>query len=719
MNSTLLKPPVALIASSSFIFIPLLAVAAPEKKPQQETASELAEIQVTADAERTGYAVNAAPTLLKLPVPLLETPQTVTVVPAEVIRDQGAQNLKDVFRNVSGVFESGNTLNAQSEVLPVIRGFETPSVFRNGMRATEIGTVDLFNIESVDVIKGPASILFGGLEPGGALNYTTKRPLAERFNEIVQEVGSWNHFRTTADSTGPLDAQGKLLYRLNMAYTNSESFRDEMDLERFAIAPSLLWRIDEDTEIGLDFSYTKEKTPYDTGVPLGFDNKPLVPVDTFFGDPDLDGRTLEDTFVGMDLKHRFNDIFGLRSRLQFHRAEPRNEALRNRGITGTPGNEILRQRYQNEERKDDEFQWVTDLTAEFETGAVKHNALVGLDLIHQESEFDRFRTNTPDVPITSDPDVNFNPPANSDPVPDIRSKVDWAAFYFQDQMSMLRDDRLHLLIGARYDYVEQDRDRPVAQTSEDGELTLRGGLLYEATPWLSPYVSASESFRPQGVDSLDKDGNVLDPTEGVQFEAGAKLNFFEERLIATLSIYQIEKENVAVFDNQYFVDTGLSTYYPGVKQRSRGIELDVAGRITDELSIIANYAYTDTEVLENPEALGTVGDRLGGVPLQALRIWLAYDFPEESKLKGLGFGAGARFESERTAQFADDVTLDDFMVFDAAVWYRHELEGGQILRARLNFQNLTDEEYYPRASTRDIAHPGRPFGVIASVGFEF
>jgi len=705
--------PIALAVSS-----PISTGQSAAEKPQP-VSEQLPEMQVTADAARAAYTATESPSLLKLPVPLLETPQTVTVVPKEVIRDQAAQNLKDVFRNVSGVFESGNTLNAQSEVLPLIRGFEAPFVFRNGMRATEAGTVDLFNIESAEVIKGPASILFGGLEPGGVLNYTTKRPLAERFNEIVQEVGSWNHFRTTMDSTGPLDPEGRLLYRLNMAYTNSESFRNDMDLERFAIAPSLLWKISEDTEIGLDVSYTKEKTPYDTGVPLGFDNKPLVPIDTFFGDPDLDGRTLEDTFVGMDLKHRFSEIFSVRSRLQFHRAEPKNESLRSRGLAGTPGNEILRQRYQNEARTDDEIQWVTDFTAEFTTGLVKHNALAGLDLIRQDSEFDRFRANSPDVPVSSDPNINYTPPPNSDPVPDIKSKLDWAAFYFQDQMSMLQNDRLHLLIGARYDEVKQERRRPVEQDSDDGALTLRGGVLYEATPWMSPYVSVSESFRPQGTDSIDKSGNVLDPTEGIQYEAGVKLNFFDQRLITTLSAYQIEKDNVAVFDNQYFIDTGLSTYYPGVKQRSRGIELDIAGRITEELSIIANYAYTDTEVLENPEALATEGDRLGGVPLQALRVWLAYNFPEESKFKGLGFGGGARFESERTAQFADDVQLDDFVVFDAGVWYGYELSGGQVLRARLNFQNLTDEEYYPRASTRDIAHPGRPFGVIASVGFEF
>ncbi|WP_367873105.1 TonB-dependent siderophore receptor [Luteolibacter sp. Populi] len=688
--------------------------------PVQAPAEELKDVVVAADREtRTEYSINEAPSLLKLDVPLSETPQSVAVVTKEVLQDQAAQNLKDTFRNVSGVFESGNTLNAQSEVLPVIRGFEAPFVFRNGMRATQVGSVDLFNIESVEVIKGPASILFGGLEPGGVLNYNTKRPLATPFHEIVQSFGSYDYYRTTIDSTGPLDSQGRFLYRLNAAYTNSESFRDFMDVERVAVAPSITWRISDDTELGFDFAYTKEKQPYDTGVPVAPDGTPLVPIETFFGDPHLAGRTLEDTFAGMDFKHRFNGTFTLRSRVQFHRAEPENEALRNRGVAPVAGGGYeVRQRYQNEARVDDEYQFVTDLLMNFTTGPVKHNALIGLDLIRQESQFDRFRVNTPNVPVTPFPNVSFIPPPGSNPVPDIKGNMEWAALYAQDQMSAL-DDRLHFLVGGRFDWVDQQQSLPASSSSEESELTGRAGLLYEVADWLSPYVSISQSFRPQTLETVDKNGQVLEPHTGHQIEGGFKFDFCDDRLIATLSAYQIEKQNVAVFDNTYFNNTNISSYYPGVEQQSRGVELDITGKITETLSIVANYAYTDTETLENPEAPTMVGRRLGGVPLNAARLWLAYNFAEESTLKGLGFGAGVRFESERLASFADQVTLDNFVLFDAGIWYRHELENGQAFKTQLNFQNITDEEYYPRASDQSIVHPGAPFGVVGSIGYEF
>jgi iron complex outermembrane receptor protein len=691
---------------------------APVKAPEEARKDQLAEIVVEADGTPTLYTANESPSLLKLGVPLTETPQTATVVTKEVIEDQAAQNLKDVFRNVSGVFESGNTLNAQSEVLPVIRGFEAPFVFRNGMRATQVGSVDLFNIESVEVLKGPASILFGGLEPGGVLNFTTKKPLATPFHEIEQSFGSYDYYRTTFDSTGPLDKEGRFLYRLNAAYTNAGSFRDSMDVERVAVAPSFLWRITDDTELGFDFAYTKEKQPYDTGVPVGPDGTPLVPIETFFGDPHLDGRTLEDTFAGVDFKHRFNDIFTLRSRFQFHRAEPKNEALRNRGVVAIPGGFAVRQRYQNEARVDDEYQLVTDLLANFDTGPIQHNAVFGFDLIRQESQFDRFRVNTPNVPITPFPNVSFIPPAGSYPVPDIKGSTEWAAFYAQDQLTML-DDKLHFLIGGRFDQVDQQQSLPRSSSSDEGELTGRAGLLYEATGWLSPYVSYSQSFRPQSLETIDKQGQVLEPHTGDQIEGGFKFDFCDERLIATLSAYEIQKQNVAVFDNAYFLATGDSTYYPGVEQQSRGVELDVTGKITETLSVVVNYAYTDTETLQNPEAPTMVGRRLGGVPLQAARLWLAYNMPEESALHGLGFGAGVRYESARLANFADQVTLDEFLLFDAGIWYRHELESGQVVKTQLNFQNLSDEEYYPRASDQSIVHPGAPFGVTASIGCEF
>lgn len=689
-----------------------------EPSPAGDEAVRLPPVTVAAEREG-GYVVEQAPGVTKMNIPIAETPGSIQVVPRQVIEDQAALGLEDVYINVSGVARSGNTLNAQSEVMPVIRGFETPIIFRNGVRATQVGAVDLVNIEQVEVLKGPASILFGALEPGGVLNYTTKTPLAAPFYELNQEFGSYSLFRTTFDATGPIDQERRLRYRLNAAFTDSGSFRNDVDLERWAVAPVLAWSLSDQTDLTLDFSYTHETVPYDSGVPFGFDDEPLVPISTFFGDPTLDGRTLEDIFAGFTLEHRLNEVFTFRNRFQFHRAMPKNESIRHRGVRGTPGAEELRLRYQNEERVDDEYQLVPELLADFNTGSIEHRALAGVDLIHQESDFDRFRQNLPNVPITENPDFRFTPPADNDPAPAFRSDLQWVAIYLQDQMSMLEEGRLKLLLGGRWDYVDQEQWVPAESSSTQSEFTGRAGVLYEVTDWAAPYASLSQSFLPQGLSVVDQGGSVLDPERGVQYEAGIKFELFNDRLLATVAAYEIEKEDVAVFDNELFANTGQIAYFPGVEQQSRGVELDVTGRITDALSVIANYAYTDTEVLENSGDPAMEGDRLGNVPLHLARLWLAYNFAAGSLLEGLGFGTGLRYESERMAQFDDTLTLDEFVVFDAGAWYRHALEGGQTLKAQLNVQNITDEEHYVRASDRSIVHPGAPLRVIGSIGMEF
>lgn len=678
----------------------------------QSDEDELERLEaITVEAEDLSaqrYLESTAPTLLKTPSTLAELPISAQVVSARLIEDQALQGLEDVFQNVSGVIESGNTLNAQSEVMPVIRGFEAPLILRNGLRATTVGAVDLVNIESVEVLKGPASITFGALEPGGVLNYTTKKPLNTPFYEIEQEFGSYEHYRTTFDTTGPINASRTLLYRINGAYNNSGSFRDEIDLERFAINPALTWLISDATEVNFEFSYTHETLPYDSGIPLSTTGEPLVADDTFFGDPDLVGRELDDYFATISLQHEFNSNLSARTQFQYHLSTPKNESIRHRGITGSP--EVLRQRYQNEDRTDEEFQWVTELMAEFSTGPVDHAATLGLDLIWQENEFDRFRQNLPNAAISNDPNVDFTPPANLTLAPAFDDSVSWIAAYAQDHLSMLEDGRLKVLLGGRFDYVEQESNLAPFNSSEESQFTSRAGVLYELTDWVSPYFSVAQSFRPQTTGTVDQSGNILEPETGFQFEAGLKISLFEERLLATASLYQIEKENVSAFDNAFFIATGNIAFLPGISQRSEGFELDISGEVSDNFSILANYAYTDAEDITNSV-------RLGNVAYNTFRLWGAYDF-DSGALDGFGIGAGVRYVGERTAQF-DTTPLDAYATFDAGVWYRYELDSEQTLKARLNLKNLFGEDYIRRASTRDIAHPGEPFTATASIGIEF
>ncbi|MFC6490141.1 TonB-dependent siderophore receptor [Nitratireductor sp. GCM10026969] len=662
-----------------------------------------------------GYKASRSASATKTDTPIIEIPASIEVVSAQVIEEQAAQNLKDVYENVSGVQQAGNTLNAQSEVLPIIRGFESSTLLRNGMRSTSAGTVDLVDVERVEVLKGPGSILYGALEPGGVINYITKRPQQTAAYKLKQEVGSYDFYRATADLTGPLTEDGSLAYRLNAAYTNSGSFRDHMDLERAAVMPSLLWTPTDQTEVLFDLSWTREKQPYDTGIPLSEDGEPLVPISTFVGNPDLAGRDLNNYSASYQLTHEFNDVWSIRNQLQFHRADSENESIRSRGIGNIGGVEVLGVRYQHEERTDDEYQFVLDATAKFATGPVDHELLLGTDLTYQEFDFRRFRQNLAPIPIGDDMTIDFDPPA-SQPRDVVAGETQWAGLYAQDQMSLLEDGRLKLLVGGRYDiyHLEGVWDGVVKPDVDEQAFTGRTGLLYQFTDQYSAYASVSQSFEPHRADVIDRNGNPVSPEEGLQYEAGIKASFLDDRLLATASVYQIEKKNVAVWDEAYWSATGEDAYFPGVRERSRGFEFDLTGALTDNVNVLANYAYTDSKVLENPGDPASVGGPLGGVPRHAARLWLTYDFGESSRFSGLGFGGGVRYVGTRTAQFDSSLELDPYVVADAALWYNLDN-----MKFALNVRNLFDREYIARASDRAIAHPGEPLTVTGSLSLRF
>ncbi len=686
---------------------------------ETEDFNEVIELDPLTVKGSSGYGYNAArsATGTRTPIPISDTPVSIQVVTRQILEDQAAFGLEDVYQNVSGVVEAGQTLNAQSEVNPIIRGFEAPTLLRNGTRVNTVGAVDLAIVETVEVLKGPASILYGALEPGGVVNYTTKRPSSVAFTRIEQSIGSYDNYRTTLDSTGPLNENETLLYRFNAAYTNSGSFRDAIETERVLIAPSVAWRPSSRTDIAFDFAYTKETLPYDSGIPIDANGQPLVEADTFFGDPDLEGRTLEDWFAGYHLNHRINENLTFRNRFQYHDAKPLNQSIRNRGVRGEPGAETLRQRFQDEERDENDIQFVADILAEFEIGESKHTAIIGFDYIDQQSEFNRFRTNLPAIAISDNPNVDITPLPDFERSLTDKGNVEWLALYAQDQISLLSEDRLKILIGGRLDMAETNNDL-FSISKENDEFTGRFGILYEANEAVSPYFSVTQSFLPNDISFLDRDRNFLDPETGLQYEVGLKIELYEHNLLATVSAFEIQKEDVAVFDNIYFQQTGEFAFLPGVDQQSRGLEIDLSGQITENLSVIANYAYTDAEVTANLIDPSNVGSTLGNVPEHTLRLWTAYNFRADSPLDGLGFGFGGRFEDSRLVQFGD-IELDSYTTFDAAIWYNYEGEGGRKYTARLNIKNLLDEDYIVRASDQSIAHPGAPLSATASFGVGF
>ncbi|MEQ8669903.1 MAG: TonB-dependent receptor [Rhodospirillales bacterium] len=690
-------------------------------KPQSDSnAMVLGPITIEGQGESAygpvaGYKASRSATATKTDTPISETPASIQVIPRQVIEDQGAQNLKDVYENVSGVVQGGNTMNAQSEVLPFVRGFESSVLRRNGMRATTVGTVDLANVERVEVLKGPASILYGAIEPGGMINVVTKRPQADARYEMETQAGSYDHYRATADLTGPMTADGALLYRTNVAYTNAGSFRDGQHLDRRSLAPSFLWTPRENTEVLVDFQYTREKQPYDSGVPIGFNGEQLVSDSKTFTLSSLDGRDLRDYSASIQLNREFSDAITFRHQLLIHRAHAENESIRPRSVTGTVGAEVIRLRYQNEDRMDDEIQSVADLQGKFSTGNVDHTLLFGSEFSWELSDFLRFRTNLSNLTISEDAQVNFTVPS-SQPKQSIRAHNRRLSFYTQDQMSLLEDGRLKLLIGGRFDFVksESETDGVKARAVHASATTARAGVLYELTDAYSVYASASQSFEPQGNTILDVNDNPLAPETGEQLEIGIKAETPDKRFSATASIFHLEKENVAVVDSVHQANTGDVRYFGGVSQRSKGFELDLSGEILPGLNLLGAYSYSQSRTLENPEDATQIGQRLGNVPVHKARVWASYDFPQGTALEGLSLGGGVRYVSDNRAQFDTAVVLDSYWVADLGAKYRWGA-----MTFNLNVYNLFDEHFYERASNQAIVHPGAPLTVLGRISMDF
>ncbi len=359
----------------------------PDRSIAEEQPVEEIEVIATGEAEdEDDYYVPDASRTLKTDISLRDTPASVQVIPQQVIKDQGATNVREIARNASGV-NFATSVGGRSEQF-VIRGFR-PERFRNGVRdgfSSARTQVELANIDRVEILKGPASILFGQGSPAGIINFVTKQPLREPFYEIAFTAGSFNFYRPTLDFSGPLTDNGDLAYRLNVAYENADSFRDTVETERFLFAPTLSWQIGDNTELGLEFSYLDDSRPRDRGLVVLSDNEVAdIPFSSFLADPELQ-EDFEETRTELYLDHRFNSNLSLRSVARYTTADesgPTSEI-----VDESEDDRFFPVGTDRGEQSYETFTFQNDLTAKFNTGSIKHTLLFGLEYAIESSEAD-------------------------------------------------------------------------------------------------------------------------------------------------------------------------------------------------------------------------------------------------------------------------------------------------------------------------------------------
>lgn len=682
----------------------------------EEPSLTLSEINVVGRSEGQDYYSDEAG-VARSETPLREVPQSVRVVPRQAIDDIGAVRLEEAYDYVSGVNRQ-NSFGGLWDNFS-IRGFagnpDTGANFlRNGFAGNRGYNAprDMANVERLEVIKGPASALYGGSEPGGILNIVTKKPQFKSGHALEMYVGSYDTYRTTLDSTGPIS--DALAYRLNLAYEDKGSFREQVDSQRYLVAPSFTWLLGAGTIVNYDLELLRQKAPMDRGVIAVNGKVGSIPRERFLGEPGDGDITIDNKTHHLTVEHELADAWKAKFGLAYRttslegystEASPRTAGSIRWTSAGAPVIERER-RYRDYSSNDLSFQG--EILGKFSTGWLQHEVLTGVDSYRFELDqlMRRGRSTTTYGLDVLNPVYGQTPLALTATPTNTLETQHATGFFLQDQMSLA--ERWRLLLGLRHDRFRQEilnRNTGISTAQEHSVTTPRVGLTWLATPTLSAYVLASESFRANnGVDAASQS---FAPERGESREAGLKYESPDKRYGGTLALFEIDKKNVLTNDPAnagYAIAAG--------EARSRGLEFDFSGQLTSKVRVLANYAHIDAEITKDSNA-ALVGARLINVPKNSGSVLAMY----EDGLAGgrYGLGAGATYVGKRAGNSIDSFELPSYTTMRAMAYWKPS----KTLRFSLDIDNLFDKTYY--ASSYDVywVTPGAPRTVTLGMQAKF
>lgn len=697
-------------SNEGLIFALTPTVTATSETPPEDPAAQgddLIELLVT--GQNTGYRVPDASVGTRTDTPLRDIPASIQVVPRQVLEEQQITRLNEALRNVPGVeigAISPRTAFDNVNIRGFATGFNNSSFLRNGIQDPRLsfGGFNLATIEQIEFLRGPASVLYGNLQPGGAINLVTKQPLSEPFYAVEASVGSFDSYRGAIDFSGPLNESGTVLYRFNAAAQTSESFIDFLFDRRYVVAPTLAINFNDNTSLNVWGEYSRLENSADQGVPAVGSVLPNpfgeIPRNRNLTDPD--NFIVDEAYrIGFDFQHRLSDSWQLRSAfLASFYTNDRDFVFTgallddNRSMTREFGRG-------NPVYSDDLYNFDTYVTGDFLTGSIQHQLTAGIN----------FRWNNSFVAqdsATAEPLDIFNPVYNPptspfvfDPGTEYNSRI--LGLYIQDQVTLL--DNLKLLLGGRFDFAYQEQRNLSANTEADDtyqEFSPRLGIVYQPIQPISLYASYSRSFSLPDAAFSDV---TLEPEFGTQYEIGVKAEI-NDRLAANLALYDLTRSNLSTTDPA----DSSRTIQVG-EQRSRGIEFDVSGEILPGWNVVAGYALTDAEITEDNDF--PVGNALNNVSRNSFNFWTTYEI-QSGDFQGLGVGLGLFFVDDRPGDLDNTFELPSYLRTDVAIFYRR----GQ-LRAALNFKNLFDVDYFAAAQSRNRVFRGDPFTMQATISWEF
>lgn len=710
---------------------------APKSKPVKVPEIVVKDVK---ERDERGYTAEDASSATRIPVPIQDTPRSIEVVTRQVMEDQKIIRFSDALRNVSGVTQY-STQGGQGGSF-MIRGFVSDdglNVFKNGFRDDSVYSSraqrDVANLESVEVVKGPPSYLYGRSDPGGVINQITKAPLKNPYYSAEMIVGSYGLYRPMIDIGGPLNDSKTLTYRFNGLYESAGSYRDGVKSERIFLAPTFGWEISSRTTLRIEGEYLYDRTPIDRGLVAIGNTVANIPVSRFLGDPARKNDT-QSGKATVTLWHEINDMFKWRTAFRASVARSRYSSLESNFLVGAETDGILNlARYEIPTTVQSHY-LQNELHGAFSTGSIKHKTILGVELGREMSQALTFGdfggdTSTPGafsyINIFNPSDrmflnstlTNFSNTAQTNNV---------LGAYFGDQAALL--ENLHMHFGGRFDVFDQtNKVRPddfnstgSTDRKTDTAFSPSIGVTYQPVKPVAFFANYTESFAPQSAGSRSIDGKLFNPERGRSYEGGIKLQTYDGKLRSTIAVFDITKKNVLTADplNGFLFSVATG------KQRSKGVEFDVQGQVLPGWDVIANYAYIDARVKN--DLLFAEGSRVSNSALHQGSLWTTYFF-QEGAVKGFGAGVGMFAQGKRNGVFqcqdpancAAPFDLAGYVRMDAALYYRKpEFFDRTNLMAALNFTNLLDQRYFSGTQNfREIVYTGAPFTVIGSVKLEF
>jgi iron complex outermembrane receptor protein len=686
---------------------------------------------VTVNAYRPAETIGGS---TKTDTPLREVPQSVTVIERREMDLRGVRNLNEATRYTAGVLPESQGIDNRVDDL-YIRGFDAGSfganVMLDGLRAPSDSSLswnrtsfNTWNLERVEVLKGPSSVLYGQLAPGGMVNQVSKLPtLGEE--QVVQLQVDGHGRRQTAFDLGGANGDENMLWRLVGLYGDGATQIRHTDHEQWFIAPSAtIYFNDHATRLTLHGLYQKDRggstfqfLPYQgTVVPAA---EGYIKNTTFLGEPDWNTYNRDIWTAGWQLEHQFNNAWKFSQNARYTHVDSLYRATVGNGVRGAAltnlntliGGRILNRRAVQGEGDSDAQTIDTRIEGKFGTGPLTHTMIAGFDWQKTDWTFLRQAATVSPAVIA----INVYDPVYShyDFEPTLAKQMSTRetdsqyGVYLQDQIAL---DRWRFTLGGRQDWTRMDslnRLTGVRQVTRDEAFTGRAGVTYLFDNGLAPYFSYSESFQPTG--GTTRAGNAFKPTTGTQWEAGLK---YEPRYIdgmITLSAYELSQQNVLTADplneadEAYQVQTG--------KVRVRGVELE--GRITPlrGLSVIGAVTRMDSKVVRNND--GYAGNRMIRVPDWIGSMWVDYTF-HSGPLAGLGMGAGVRYVGATYGDLANNLHIPAYTLFDAALRYDAGKIGGMNLQLALNGSNLADKRYVATCSAATSCYYGTGRTVMAT-----